>query len=276
MSGHLPHKTHKYKSIDDLVRDSGLSSDVFDIDVQEEWKKFSGTVARKKVINMRWVYTVAAAAAVIVLFFALWVNKPDVYVADRQMTVTLADSSVVTLKKGSKLTVAADYGKSSRNVSLQGQGYFEVRHNPQKPFIVDAGDFSVQVKGTKFLVETGKKQVAVVSGLVQVATSSAKTLVAKGQMAEVSEESIKVENGFNPNLLAWQTGKIVFDNSPLDYVANVLSDVYGVKLQVEGAADSLRLTATFEQQDLNSVLEVISQVLDVKVARRQNAYVLYK
>ncbi|HYX05619.1 MAG TPA: FecR domain-containing protein [Bacteroidales bacterium] len=67
--------------------------------------------------------------------------------------VLLPDGTEVWLNAGSKLTYSADYGKKDREVSLTGEGYFKVAHNPAKPFIVEASKISITALGTEFNVK---------------------------------------------------------------------------------------------------------------------------
>jgi transmembrane sensor len=66
--------------------------------------------------------------------------------------VILPDSSKVTLKPGSSLSFPEKFG-NTRNVSLQGEAFFDVRRNPDKKFVVSAGALAVQVLGTSFMVK---------------------------------------------------------------------------------------------------------------------------
>ena len=67
--------------------------------------------------------------------------------------VLLPDGTEVWLNAGSKLSYPANYGKRDREVSLTGEGYFKVKHNPAKPFIVEASKVSITALGTEFNVK---------------------------------------------------------------------------------------------------------------------------
>ena len=68
-------------------------------------------------------------------------------------TIALPDGSIVTLNAASKITYAADYGFSSREVSLEGEAYFDVIKNPEKPFTVHTSHIDIQAFGTTFNVK---------------------------------------------------------------------------------------------------------------------------
>ena len=66
----------------------------------------------------------------------------------------LPDNSTVWLNSGSTLIYPTRFDRKTRRVQLDGEAYFEVQANPEKPFYVGASDgLSVKVYGTKFNVE---------------------------------------------------------------------------------------------------------------------------
>jgi ferric-dicitrate binding protein FerR (iron transport regulator) len=65
----------------------------------------------------------------------------------------------------------------------------------------------------------------------------------------------------DPNYISWETGKLVFNETSLDKVMEVVGKKYGVNFQMDTAElSSLKLTATFDNESLDSVLEVLSLV----------------
>jgi transmembrane sensor len=105
------------------------------------------------------------AAVFIVAFGLAWLLKPSSSVSSVQekpsfftikvaygskSTVELPDSSLVVLNSGSTLTYPDRFEKNSRTVSLSGEGFFEVKKNPLKPFYVKTNGITVKVLGTKF------------------------------------------------------------------------------------------------------------------------------
>src|SRR5690606_6485205 len=67
--------------------------------------------------------------------------------------IILPDGTVVFLNAVSRLNIGADFNNKQRNVYLTGEAFFEVGHDPEKPFIAHTGAYSVTVLGTKFNVK---------------------------------------------------------------------------------------------------------------------------
>ncbi len=243
---------------------------VFAIDVDKEWDKFQKNLRPHRVINfMNIARPVMAIAAMLVLFFAVWIalGTRHTYIArqDRQQVV-LPDKSVVTLRKGSRLVVLRGFGKASRDVKLKGEAYFVVTHDDMRPFRVKADGFMVQVVGTEFLVSQKHRQVVVNKGVVKVATVHDQQILKAGQGARIEKQKIIHTNVVDKNAFAWATGEFYFDNTPLSEVFDILQRTYNVKIIVQNpAAGSLRLTATFKNKNLDFVLNVIAQTEDLHI-----------
>ncbi len=189
------------------------------------------------------VLTAAAAAAVAALvWFMPKTSSPTSRVTEpavAQMSspfLHLPDDSEVELKAGSK--IAEHFTAAERRVRLVvGEAHFTVAKNPLRPFIVEAGDVVVRAVGTAFDVRLGKTvvDVLVTEGTVQIRPESTQvaaapasnfelpTLVA-GQHTTVPAVVTKewgqpvIETLAAPEIdraLAWQTGRLVFDGTPL-------------------------------------------------------------
>lgn len=86
--------------------------------------------------------------------------------------VELPDGSVVWLNAGSKLTYEKEFGNSLREVNLIGEGYFDVVHNADKPFIIHTSFFDIKDLGTQFNVkcypEDKTTETSLVEGSVEI------------------------------------------------------------------------------------------------------------
>ena len=201
----------------------------------------------------------------------------------------LADGTEVWLNIGSKLIYPSSFSASERRVRLEGEGFFEVAENKQKPFIVETEQLNVRVLGTAFNVEArdmgDKTSVSVVSGIVEVFASPgkederhqsepAKTRLTKNDRADFyhAEQEIKVSEITNPSLVkSWFTYKAQFDNSTMEEVARVLAKVYNVEITFENEAlKACSLTMTLENNSLNKTLEIISKANEINYSIEKN------
>jgi ferric-dicitrate binding protein FerR (iron transport regulator) len=208
--------------------------------------------------------------------------QPQVYSSTvTTTTIKLADGSTVTLNKNSKLTAAATFGKEQREVTLEGEGFFEVTPDKAHPFIVHAGTLDVKVLGTAFNVNARKTDsimVTVDHGRVRVASATSDSVILqKGEAARfTASDNIvkKIDNG-NRNAFAWKTHDFDFQNTPLSEVAEQLSEVYGVRVVLKNAElKNCPVTIPLHQKSLDSILSMLEATLGVTVQRQGELYVI--
>jgi len=222
-------------------------------------------------------FKVAACIAVLIMAcLTVYRMTPDitddleVFVAEEGgKEVLLPDGSLVFLRAGSSLTLSAEFDARSREVVLDGGAYFDVSHNPDKPFIIRAGEVSVEVLGTSFLITPLQDQleVALFRGEVDVFASSEKVNLVPNQMA-IFKEGTLVKAPQSANSMSWRTKKLDFEHERLDKVFRDLERHYQVKIHLgEGVAEKL-LTTSFEDQSLDEVLAVIISIHQLEIRKR--------
>jgi|GEM_PF-198597 len=205
--------------------------------------------------------------------------------ASEVMDAVLPDGSIVSLNAFSSLTYAEDYGKTNRNIELNGQAYFEVNRDSLLPFVINCSNSRLEVLGTSFYVDaqpvTGDLEVVLVDGSVSLYFEESRSLgkrIIPGEKAEMtqSNQRIVVSPNDDPNFLAWKTHHLIFLDDRLDMIVNTLGKVYqaDISLANEGLA-SCRLTAAFDQQSLESVLNVIMATLDLRLENTASGMILY-
>jgi ferric-dicitrate binding protein FerR (iron transport regulator) len=176
----------------------------------------------------------------------------------------------VWLNNSSKLHYPVKYGKQ-REVKLEGEGYFEVAKNPDKPFIVNAGDIDVKVLGTKFNVmsypDDERIEVALLTGSVELYKTEQ-----NGEnefMANLTPGSLARYNKAGRNMsvyvtdvkrhVAWKDGKLCFYETPLKEVAIEMERWYNCEIDiVSEELSNIHLTATFEGENLEQALKLMS------------------
>lgn len=232
----------------------------------------------------------AAAAFILLLttaaalFYLTNRNELTVVTADSgKLVQDLPDGSEVTLYQGSTIEYSADFNNNEREINLDGEAYFDVKHDAAHPFIVSGKDARIEVLGTSFNVNTNadKDKIIVVltSGRISLyfgADKSRNVILNPGQMAQisVSDKSIVTDTNTDQNYMAWKTGRITFNNTNLRQVVNTLAKVYDTEIKID-SPDLLgcSLTATFENQSLTQVLNVISATLGLNITE-ENGIVL--
>ncbi len=188
--------------------------------------------------------------------------------AGQKMKVFLPDGSTVWLNAESSITYPERFDAENRVVTLKGEGFFDVRKNPSKPFIVKTENIDVIVLGTTFNVcdykNEDKTDVALESGKVLVETSGpkeSKYFLSPGDGISVNKESGQV-NRYEVDPKAtyqWKDGVIYFNKANFDEVINKLSRWYGVEFIIENYKDEKwEYSAEFGNDYLDNILQSIS------------------
>jgi transmembrane sensor len=191
-------------------------------------------------------------------------------------TVLLGDGTQVVLAPGSTLTLDADYGDASRQLTLSGAAHFTVVHDDARPFVVRVGEVHVRDIGTAFTVKALGAQgatVAVTEGRVAVAprgSASPEVELAAGDLGEVAADSVRVaRGGVDATVLNWTRGELSYRDASLAEVRADLARWFGVTLVVEDRQlDSRTITARFRTDSLGPVLEVLSLALGADLVQR--------
>ncbi len=186
--------------------------------------------------------------------------------------LVLADGTRVWLNENTTLRYEEDFDDSVRAVYLSGEAFFEVARHEDQPFRIVSEGAVVRVLGTSFNVRAVPADTAVVvtvvSGVVSLANQNdqrSSVILKKGEQGvyRVANRRVNKSVAIKPNALAWRTRRLTFQNQPLSEVATVLEEVYRRPVVVDTASTNLRLTAAFDDQPLEEVLEVIVLTLDV-------------
>jgi transmembrane sensor len=226
-------------------------------------------------------YAVAASLTVVLLgggvFFAM--TRQADYSADFTTTlgerrqVKLPDGSLLDLNGRTRLSVAFQSG--SRHVELlQGEAMFSVEHDASRPFVVNAGNGSVTVTGTRFDVrrDPGQTLVAVESGTVKVKgrddqPDALVTLTAGlGSRIDSAGRVAPASAVDTAALTAWRAGKLVFNDAPLSEVVQEVSRYRDKPLRVTNDKTAqLRLSSVFKSDDTDALLRALPSILPVAV-----------
>lgn len=228
-----------------------------EVDVDKAWDKLQGRIAEIEphskenmppVRRLTGILIRIAAVALIILglgLTAIYLSNNGVFsktiiavtgTDEKNLLVELPDGSKIFLNRNTELSYKSDFGRSGRNVKLNGEAFFEISPDASKPFIIDAGNAYVRVVGTSFNVITSNSdsavEVFVTTGKVVLSDKSeSRSLdLEPGYVGNFDlNSSAKVINE-NPNYLAWNTGKLVYTGQKLDIVFKDLKRVYNMDI----------------------------------------------
>jgi transmembrane sensor len=216
----------------------------------------------------------AASLAVVVAVprFMTAAEAPPVYYSANagQQLVKLRDGSSARLDRGTRLTIA-DGGKG-RITMESGAAYFDVRHDPDRAFVVQAGEFVIRDIGTRFAVTRRGTQmsVAVEEGVVDVSwRGSAATLLKAGQKLDASgtRQDAEIRDVDPATVASWRDGRLIYDNTPLSLVAADISRYTSDPIAVDPAVANLKLSGILLIEDGSHLVDQIKALLPVDSRR---------
>ncbi len=243
-----------------------------------------------------WVGTLLLAGGYFLLKNNLVSEKQDKQLAEivNQLSVpygapvekVLPDSSIVWINAGSLIHYDESFGKKNRNLYLNGEAYFNVKHNADLPFIVHAGNIAIRAIGTKFNVhayETETKiETTLISGEILVRINGKPVrdiiLVPNEKLTIINKEFIQSsdKNTFTKDVsfqvqkvnimpsitalreVAWLQDKLAFQNESFDELAKKMERRYDIHIIFK---DSLlereRLSGVFENENIRKALHLL-------------------
>ncbi len=192
--------------------------------------------------------------------------------------ILLADGTRAVVSVASRLRVPVDYGATARDVYLEGEAYFEVRHNARAPFRVHAGRAIARDIGTAFVVRAYSDEPAVTvvvrSGRVALhadtAAAARSVVLGAGELGRLdSAARLAVEHHVDVDAyLAWTRGHLTFRLRPFAEVARELERWYGLHITWDDPSlAATPVTASFVDQPESEVLAILAQLLDVRYHR---------
>lgn len=185
-----------------------------------------------------------------------------------QYQIVLADGTKVWLNAGSKLQYPKVFTGDVREVELDGEAYFEVAKNKQKPFIVHTRNEKVEVIGTHFNVnaysEDHESKVSLLEGKVRVSLpKGGEKLLNPGQQTVVHGDNMRVQEVNIDEIIAWKNGEFMFSNETLRSALRQVSRWYDIDIQVDPTLADITLWGTVSRMDnFDKVLKVIKMTDD--------------
>ncbi|MBD1431539.1 FecR domain-containing protein [Sphingobacterium sp. DN00404] len=182
--------------------------------------------------------------------------------------ICLADSTVVVLRPHSTLQISADYDRIERNVMLEGNAFFEVKKDKEKPFIVHSKHLETTVLGTRFSVNSpiddGDHSVFLEEGKVRIQIDGEQHLLAPNERivyhAAIKKREITKLSDVNIDM---QTGSLTLDGVDFATLRLCLADYYGISLEsLSTKASRVRYKVTLKPQmsvtDIAALISTIS------------------
>ncbi len=255
-----------------------------------------------KIGNRKYLYLWASIAASIIIVIFTW---PLVFTSKQEQLstaphseiatlkgqkskITLPDGTQVWLNADSKIRYPEHFAGNIREVNLEGEAYFDVTHNKEKPFIIHTKEMNIKVLGTAFNVRAypneKKSEAALIRGSIEVSFNNRpdqklilkpnekievknspsvfnKTSVNKEEMkaAVIAINNISyIKSDSTVIETAWKNGKLVFDSQPFEQVSEEMERWYDVKFVIHDELLKKKLfTANFNNESIEDVLHFL-------------------
>lgn len=179
-----------------------------------------------------------------------------------QYRLRLPDGSEVFLNAGTTLKYPASFSAKQRSVELEGEAYFNIAHDKNKPFVVKALGQEVEVLGTRFSVNcyADEKRITTTleQGSVKVQANHLSKIIKPGEQSIWYKGQLSVKNADMEIALAWKNGEINFKNADVESIMRQVERWYDVKVEYKGEIPDRTFTGAISRKSsLSALLKVL-------------------
>jgi len=283
-----PANRHFYNHFQLIWRESRHLNDNFnatDEQTDAAWQKFRERIQRPSQLQAvkgsgrrrlpTWTKIAAAVflVASITAIIYLTGSAPDRHFASTTtpLTDTLPDGSLITLNKSSGISYPANFKKQRTVHLLNGEAFFKIAPDKEKPFKVYTNNITITVLGTSFNVHNkgNTTEIIVESGLIRVTDSlhdvlvhpSEKLILHRGGTSLTKEETTSQLYKY------YRTKEFICENTPLPQLAASLEEAYDVKIVVDPSLRQLQINTIFRNQSLEEILNIIQETFRIRATR---------
>jgi transmembrane sensor len=262
---------------------------VAEFDTDEAWEK----VRQKLLLKKRPApilprdYTYWRIAAGIALFLAAGIFSYQFFQRQSSVTMhflsdkataadTLPDGSGVFLNRETRVDYVFDSKKNTHTARLSGEAYFNIQHDDEKTFIVEAQGTFIKDIGTSFNVkaypDSATIEVVVEEGEVMfyTQTDSGVYLRANGKGIYNKKTGRFTVAQPEPNVAAYKTKFFSFNNHTLGTVVGTLNEVYSTQIEIDPKLNDCKLTVSFNNETIDEIAQIIAETLGLTVSKDDN------
>jgi ferric-dicitrate binding protein FerR (iron transport regulator) len=269
------------------------------VNEQAAWERFQNRVqegsfpeaAKTRVWSMNSALMRAAIISgliigIAVITYILFNNNPGKVLSMATIQATnavksdsLPDGSIVTLNKHSQVSFPQQFASNKRVLQLNGEAFFKVTPNKEKPFEVHTNNVTITVVGTSFNVRSrgDTTEIIVETGIVEVATETQTVVLKAGQKAFTGVNNTILQKQPNTDQLYnyYRIKKFVCEETPLWKLVEKLNEAYDAHIVFENnALRNMPLTTTFVNEPLDNILNIISSTFNISVTKEKGQIIL--
>lgn len=252
------------------------------------WQEFlDKTSTEKPLVGWGDKFKIVRIAAIVVfsigllfLGYQLTTGSSVTITAENEIVkAQLPDSSIVWLKSGSEITYNNEFGRKTRDITLTGQAFFDVRKDATRPFIIHTPNTSVEVVGTSFDLKTidDSDELSVVTGRVKIRQSGSGSELTVGpgtQVMAVREKMISKETNTLSTVLSWKPKDFNFNHTSLEDVVYTLEAHYGINITTRVENNQCTFTGTYSDASYLEILRALSLTLNLTIQSGNDQIIL--
>lgn len=289
----------EFAAMQTIVSESSAMQPDFNVNTDKAWASVQRSLHQQKTIvkEPRIIllnnFSFARIAALLLVAIGLSIGTYYIITSENDVAVQLAttngikkenlpDGSSFTLNKNSSVSYKKNSFGKKRVLQLTGEAFFDVKHDEKIPFLIEAGNVTIEDIGTSFNVEAYPDSknvlVTVASGIVKMYDSENNTITLNaGEEAlyDGNKKTISKSTNVEKNKTAYADRILIFDNTRLVDVIKLLNDLYNVNIVTSNSKlNGCRLTSSFNNEKIDDILSVIAETMKLKVDKQENTITL--
>ncbi len=233
-----------------------------------------------------------AAIIVFGIFIGIAINR--LFLADKdkfveivtkkgdKIHISLTDNNDVWLNSRSSIRYPANFTGTNRYVEIRGEAFFRLKSEEYHPVIIRCNGTKIIGNNTEFNAKTDTAthitEITVQTGWITLSDpmwDNEQIVLEEGFRGTIDERlPLLIEQNRNPNYQAWKTGRLIFDKAPLLAVAETLSDVYDVNIQVNGEVKYCFVTSTYDNKNIDIILDDIKKQFQTSISRESDQIII--
>ncbi|WP_353137578.1 FecR domain-containing protein [Pseudopedobacter sp.] len=277
----------KYFETKEQESDS-LPLENIDFDQEKSLRLIRMRVMKKRYIHFSWL---AAACLLICLSAGFFILNRNIFRQSELLVVhtgfrevkelLLSDGTKVWVNANSRLKYPKRFENDKREIVLEGEAFFKVKRDEQRPFIISSKGIRTTVLGTSFNIssyaEDEEVKVTVISGKVAVEDDNNKVLLEKNQQAIYRSANRKLVSRLVDNasdMTAWREGKLVFNKTALYSVVETIQRNFPNKIRIAGNLKNCQVSADFTGMKLDKIMKILGEIVEGQYKKEGDAYYL--
>ena len=257
-----------------------------DFDQEKSLHQIRRKISDKK--NQRFSRLLTAACIILVSGFSFYfinnLSKQEFVkittTTNEVKKINLPDGSKVWLNSKSELRYAENFGEGkTREIALEGEGYFEVKRNEKKPFVITSEGVKTTVLGTAFNVCAYKTdvdvRVGVINGKVAVEEQGAEVILVKNQQAVFDKASQKLAKNNALDVaeeILWKEGKLSFKGVSLDRVVAAVERNFDTEIVIGDKIKNCKISADFTDLPIDKIVKILEEIVNGSSSYKGNKF----